>query len=343
MPAYTAIVRDADARHLFLYSADPLILAPLGPTAPDLPKAPTTPSPWMRDIIDARACLGSAGVRAERYRGVAEAVKGQNLHVLETASRSLQRENDPGPIVERVRALAAAEDDDGNTEVRRLREWLLERYPEHPRVRLLRADDLALAGRWDEVRKILAPCTPASFPDDEDHAQHFSHLLALAALRLGDVEEAERRVAEAALHPGSCDLRGLEALLQPRPDPLATASETEAVPLLTQLVWAVHTADARLHASDPAGALAALDPRRFDVGDEVQVLARRAEASLALSPPGGRTRFAKMMALARFLEAHEGEPDGAREEMPMPGAWARDRLDDLARRAAAWLEEAGQV
>src|SRR5580704_7733379 len=37
MPVCTAIVRDAGARHLFLYSANPLFLAPLGPTAPDLP------------------------------------------------------------------------------------------------------------------------------------------------------------------------------------------------------------------------------------------------------------------------------------------------------------------
>jgi len=274
---------------------------------------------------------------------VAESVKSQTLDVIVAASRSLQRENDPGPIVERARALTASEDHDGATETRRLRAWLLERHPEHPRVRLLRADDRALAGRWDEVREILAPCTHGSFLDDEDHAQHFSHLLALAALRLGDVEEAERRVADATGHRGSCDLRGLTALLQPRPDPQATARETEGVPLLTQLAWAIHTADARLHAGDPAGALGALDPRRFDVGDEVQVLARRAEAWLALSPPGGRTRFAKIMALARFLEAHEGEPDGKREEMPVPGAWARDRLDDFARRAAAWLEGAGQV
>src|SRR6185437_13359262 len=106
-------------RHLFLYCADPLIFAPLGPTPPGLPGVPKKPSPWIRDLIDARACLGSAGARAAVYRGVAESVKSQTLDVIAAASRSLQRENDPGPIVERARALAAAEDDDGDTEARR--------------------------------------------------------------------------------------------------------------------------------------------------------------------------------------------------------------------------------
>jgi hypothetical protein len=218
-------------------------------------------------------------------------------------------------------------------------------------VRLLRADDRAGDGRWDEVREILAPLTSASFPDDEDHARHFSHLLGLAALHLGDAEEAARRIEEAGKHLGACDLRGLSALLQARPDPQAAArNETrvsEDPAPLTQLVWAIHAADARLDAGDPEGALAALDPDRFDTGDEVQVLARQAEAWLRLSPPPGRPRFAKIMALARLVSAHADAsiaPDEEREELPVPGAmWARDRLDDVSRQAAAWLDGEGQA
>jgi hypothetical protein len=49
------------------------------------------------------------------------------------------------------------------------------------------------------------------------------------------------------------------------------------------------------------------------------------------------------MALARLVEAHEGWPDGSREELPIPGAtWDRARLDALTRRAGAWLEAQGR-
>ncbi len=345
MRAYTSIVRDADGRHLFLHSASPLVLAPLGPTAPDLPEGKVMPKPWIRDVTGAPACLGSAGARAEAYRGVGESVKTLTRDAIAATSRALQKEDDPDLVVERARALAAAVDDDAQADADRLREWLWERHPDKARVRLLRADERAHLGRWDEVREVLAPCTPASFPDDEDHAQHFCHLLALAALHLGNVEDARQRAAEAAGHHGSCRLEALAAVLRPRPDPQAPvregAQETEVPPPLTQLVWAIHEADACLEGGDPEGALAALAPRRFfDTADEVQVLARRAEAWLGLSSPG-RRRFAKIMVLARLIEAHEGGLNGEREELPVPEAWPRSRLDDVARRAAAWLEAQG--
>jgi hypothetical protein len=342
VPSYTAAVRDAGARHVLLYSDSPRILAPLGPTPPDVPRSEKPPGPWISDVTGAPACLGSAGARAEAYRELGESLKDQPPALIAATSRVLQREGDPEPLVERARALAAADEPDAQ----RLREWLWEHHRENARVRLLRADELARLDRWDEVREILAPCTSASFAGDEDHAQHLSHMLALAALHLGDVEEARRRTAEAGEHQGSCKLRGLIAVLAPRPHPLAAvregADEAADPPLLTQIVWAVHAADACLDAGDAEGALAALDPRRFAVVTEVQVLARRAEAWLRLSPPPGRRRFAKIVGLARLIEAHEGGPDEKRDELPLPGAtWDESRLDDIVKRAAAWLEAYG--
>jgi hypothetical protein len=341
VPQYTAIVRDAGARHLFVYSARPSALAPIGPTAPELPRGTMHPSPWIGDVSGARACLGSAGARAEAYQAVKESLSREPLEAIATNSRNLQRENDPEKIVERARALAGHDIPAADADARRLADWLWERHRDSPRVRMLRADELATLGRWAEVREVLAPCTSASDAGDEDHAQHFSHLLALAALHLGEVEEARRRAGEAAEHGGSCQLHGLAAVLAPEPAPpvRAGAGEMEAPPLLTQVVWAIHAADAHLAGGDPESALAALDPERFDTGDEVQVLARRAEAWLALSPPPGRRRFVKIMTLAALLDAHRGEPDEERDELPVPGAtWDRARLDDVVTRAAAWLE-----
>ena len=134
MPDFTAILRDARARHLFLYSPIPLILAPLGPTPPDLPRHTARPSPWISDVSGAPACLGRAGARAESYRNMAESVKNMALDAIAAVSRTLQKDDDPAPLVERARALAAAtEDNDAPKEAQRLRELLWERYPDNAR------------------------------------------------------------------------------------------------------------------------------------------------------------------------------------------------------------------
>jgi hypothetical protein len=212
---------------------------------------------------------------------------------------------------------------------------------------LLRADELAQEGRWEEVYDALGPCTDTCFAGDEEHAQHLFHLRALVALHVGNGDEARAWLAAAAEHRGACDLRALDAVLRPRPGPEAREGEGAPAPAhLTELVWAIHDADALLDAGDPDGALAALDPMRFYVDAEVQVLARRAEAWLRLSPPPEwprRKRFAKIMALARLLDAHQGDPDGSRQELRIPGAtWDRGRIDDLTRRASAWLDAQGE-
>jgi hypothetical protein len=344
VPAFTTLLRDAGARRLFHYSRSPLIFAPVGSTAPERVAHQAPPSPWISDMIDAPPCLGSSGPRAELHRAVAESVKTMHREAIGAVSRGLQRDDKPEKVVERVRALAATTDLDAHADEKRLRGWLRERHPDDAHVCLLHADEKASLGRWDEVRDLLAPCSQASFAGSDDEAQHLCHLRALAALHLGDVEGARAHAAEAAKHPASCRLQALAALLQPRPDPQVLVREeaavAEAPPLLTQLVWALHEADGCLAAGDPEGALAAL--RRFVTLHEVQTQARRAEAWLALAPRG-RQRIAKIMDLARLLEAHGGGWDGKREELPVPAAWDRSRLDDVARRAADWLEAEGKA
>ncbi len=220
--------------------------------------------------------------------------------------------------MERARGLVGA-GPAAEAEAERLRAWLWERHPDVPRVRVLRADELARLRRWEEVRAVLAPCTGASFHDDEDHAQHFFHLLALASLHLDDEDSSAEYVTEAVSHGGSCRLQAISAVLLAKLEPGNPAREVGATALLPQLVWAVQEADARLDAGDPEGALAALDPRRFETRDELQVLARRAEAWLRLSPPAGPRRFAKIMALAELVEAHVGSAWRPRKDLPIPG------------------------
>ena len=225
MPGDTAILRDAGARKLFLFCASPFLLAPLGPAAPELPQATTRPTPWIKDMNGVPACLGRAGIRSEAYRAVAESVTTLSRDEIAATSRSLQKEDNPAVLVERVGALGAADDEDAHADARRLREW---------------ADDRARLERWDEVREILAPYTSGSFTDDEDHAQHFSHLLAVAALHLGDVGEARRRATQAEGHRGSCALpsSGGDRTGPPSSQTLRTASgERGADPARPRSRW----------------------------------------------------------------------------------------------------------
>jgi hypothetical protein len=209
---------------------------------------------------------------------------------------------------------------------------------------VLRADEWANHGNWAEVREALAPCTGASFHDDEDHAQHFFHLRALASLHLGDLQDLEENVTEAVKHRGSCNLRALAAVLLPKLEPADPGYDEQPPALLTELVWAVQAADACLDAGDAEGALCALDPRRFRTDDEVQVLARRAEAWLRVAPESGPKRIAKVLTLAALVEAHAGPSWARGKVMPIPGAtWDGARLDDLARRASAWLDALGEL
>jgi hypothetical protein len=50
-----------------------------------------------------------------------------------------------------------------------------------------------------------------------------------------------------------------------------------------------------------------------------------------------------MMTLASLLEANAPGPGTERQEMLVLGAtWGREKLDDVVRRAAAWLDSEGR-
>jgi hypothetical protein len=339
VPDHTALARDAGSRHVVAFASDPLVLAPIGPTVPELPPYVKDPEPWIGDVIGAPACLGNGPERAKMYQQVRDAEKAMPGTSGAELCRTLDQ---PGRLliaVEHARGLATA-GDAAEAQAQAMRDLLWERHPEAPHVRLLRADERARLGFWEEVREVLAPCTGASFDGDSDSLKHVFHLLALAALHLGDREEALRCMTEAFSHYGACPLHAIADVLDV--DLVVEGAEPSEAPppsLLRQLVRALKASDARLAAGDPAGALAALDPRRFRDPDEVQLFARRAEAWLRLSPAGGPRRIAKIMALAELIDANLGSADEPRSDLPIPGvSWARGRLDDLAARARAWLD-----
>jgi hypothetical protein len=151
------------------------------------------------------------------------------------------------------------------------------------------------------------------------------------------VDEALSRYPDAQC----AHFKPLAELLASPPDTPVLPTEP---PTLAQLAADARAADACLACGDPAGALAALSNEYYWEAGDVQLYARMAEAHLGIAPRNLRERFRKIMVLAKFVEAHEEVDPERRREMPLPGGtWDRARLDALAARARAWLDDVAGV
>lgn len=178
---------------------------------------------------------------------------------------------------------------------------------------------------------------------DDGSARHACHLLGLSLLALGEPEEA-LRVTERGLRftGGRCDLDVLVALSTPLPaspaDPEPQAWSADQI-LIRGILRAVTSADACLARGDAIGARRALHCLAVTGSHEVQSLARRAEAWLLDEEPVEERRFDKAFALAASCDAHGDKSVYTRRDLLLPSAtWDKARLDDVARRATAWLD-----
>ncbi len=204
-----------------------------------------------------------------------------------------------------------------------------------------RADAAAREGRWSDVRALLE--TDEAMRETPPFAEHAHHLLGLAHVHAGDVERA-RAAWETGRRLGdpdafmACELDACLELVAPLPEPTAERDWDARQPVATQLRGAIAVADRCLAAADLHGALAALRrPAVFRV-TEVQSLARLAEVVLRHETDPWDTA----LLLARFLEsldlaARKG-PMRQAHHLPLgEAAWDAGRIDEVARRARAWL------
>lgn len=329
------LAQDAGARRLVLYdsTAAHVVVADIGPAPLELPVPPPDPTRWIGDLIELGDCLRPLPRREAEARAIKDELLGMPQDVVTRwTDRYLRRHGgDPGRMAEAVLALEAVSLA-GESSAMRLRLKLQETHPDHPEVRLLRADHLARAGRWREAADLLSGLPGAAFGDDHAHARHCHHLLALAALHHRDFERARAMHDGALAHAGPCDLGALGDLLTP------ISAGSPGAPALAQLVAILRAADACLARDDGRGALTALADGRLRVHEEVQIAARRADAFLRVEPVTRRERFEKIMALARLVERHGEKRPSRREELAIPGAtWDEARLDAVTERARAWL------
>lgn len=216
-----------------------------------------------------------------------------------------------------------------------------ERFPDHPRGRLLRACALACSGTWDGVLSLLDGVDAGVL--EPRHGQHLLHLRGVARLRTGDVEGAAIDIRRASELQGGCVLAGplrLIELLQGRavPDEVTT-SEDLLLFRLGPLLAAIRTADEHLSGGRGPEVVQALDVPVVWRSRDRQALARLAEGWLLVEPTDDHHELRRRLALATFCGVQADYLEGSGHDVPIPPhTWSEGRLADVAARARVELE-----
>ncbi len=228
---------------------------------------------------------------------------------------------------------------DGPESTRRIDE-LLERAPDHPQARYVRAWSAAYAAEWEEVWSAFEGVDFARFPGAE--GQHARHLAGLAGLRTGRWERGAHLLREASWIPGRCNLGGPLGLIDvirgdPTPDDIRDGAAFHLV-RTGQLVRSLRAATEHLAAGEVAAAVADLDHALVWRADELQSTARLTEACLGVEGDG----FARWLGVAALGGARHRYTHREARNLPMPeGAWGTEKLDEVEARATGWLEGGG--
>ena len=204
--------------------------------------------------------------------------------------------------------------------------------PDHPLVRWTRASAQAGRGRWEKVVEHLRGIDLERL--DNGAARHVAHMMGLALLHAGEHEEARNVLVEGLPFPGDCPLNALLAIACP----LEEGTELLLDGPVRDLVRRVATADERLSAGDPEGAVVLLDDVLVWEAGEVQSMARFARGLLDLASGATADRRCRtLFVLAAFLRIHETKGH-ARIELFVRGRWSTEQLDALSAEAQAWID-----
>jgi hypothetical protein len=215
-----------------------------------------------------------------------------------------------------------------------------QRHSGHGALSLLRAQDLADERAWRGVVEILEPIDGSSLSPAARAHRH--HLLGIAWLCLNDLVRARRELgAAAAVEGGGCSVDASLVYCDLLEGVRKGGAPSEVEFELSLFIEAVRRADEHLERGEPAQAIRVLEHHTLWARGELQTTARRAWAWLQLEPEEPGLWAAKLIALGLLVERALGEVGNLAPDLPVPpGTWPRERIDDVAREAQAWLDRA---
>ncbi len=222
---------------------------------------------------------------------------------------------------------------------------------EHQLNDVARAFAAKAAARHPRHWKLLGVlCDRAMFREDPDAAaamlahlpaqagapQHLLHVYGVALILLDRRAEAADALRRASLAPAAgCALTDALAVATWRSD-----EETAAAPgsHLWVTLRGLEAAESAAAQEDWRGVVAALDRAPFVGGSDLQVLARLAEAWLAVGAEDGEETLRKAIALASFVATWRQRAFSLRS-FPLAGRWSDARIEATATSAEAWLRD----
>jgi hypothetical protein len=217
---------------------------------------------------------------------------------------------------------------------------LVERHPGDKGIEHLLWAALAGQRKWKDLADVLEAVDATTL--DTRTRQHLHHLQAAALLGSGDVAGAHLAVQETFSFAGSCKTEHLRDWIAAVAEPSGVDADGNVpltLPSRRQLIALIDAADRALSKGDNAQVLALFERMLPWELVEVQSFARLAESHLATPARSGAESLRKAITLEKYLSAMYDDRVGIRAEVLLPnGTWANDRLEDIEKRARAWLK-----
>jgi hypothetical protein len=344
LPRRSMLLGDPESRRaaVLLAEDDRLEIVELGtePPAPrggpeplffHLPRLPLASGSTFRFT-----CEEPTGARLAAVTAVAQALRRETPSALRRRVDTALRRAGPEELLTLETALLRNDD---MKNARLVATTVRHRFPEHPRARLYQGRRCVGRGQWSEGRALLSSVDPACL--DKSEVQHLYHLRATALLMLDEPEAALAELTRAeSCEEGLCELGEGIALCTPLSDTSAAWTSKQA--RLRDLMALIVSADAALAQGDASAARRVLDCLLVWEANEIQSLARLAEACMLEDEAGDASDpFRRTLTLLSFCELFAWRDTFVRREIPLPRvAWSTERLAAVAKKARARAEEA---
>ncbi len=343
VPRYSALVSTPDGSRavLLVVHSDRHEFVQLGATAPKFEQrdgcAPFLVPSLPLGSLNTRffVCHQPSGARARCVAVIENEVRKWGKARYRERVRVAKKRGDPMELLDLEGALLNLHDPSLAGE---LNAYTSAKFAHHPRVRLVSCYHLAAVGRWAETLAEIESIDPEKF--DEVDAKHLHHMRGICQLMLGQPELAMAEFASCMTYTeGPCDPEELMALCKPL--------EGDTTPWKPEWVvlrkWLRHvvTADEAFARADVRAAREAIDVPIVWDAQEVQSMARLAEALLRESEVGNSTTdpFHQALAMATLCDLAEARQTMTRREVPLPRAmWEGEKLGNIVQRARRWLD-----